>query len=87
MLNYGVYDSSTGTSKVSAKTKSVGGKRVPVKAVIGPMGDKSTSSSGKEGEKTYRPPAYQFLDFLDGSSRLMYASSAAIIALATNTLY
>merc|ERR1712070_1175118 len=86
MLNYGVYRSSSGTTAMPKTTKTEKGKTVPVKAVIGPKGDTDRAEYGKEGSSGYRPAGYQYLDFLDGSVKL-YASSAAVIALAASTLY
>lgn len=87
MLNYGVYANSGQSTSSRKSTKKVDGETVTVKATVGPMGDKETSGSGKEGDKNYKPPGYQFLDMLDGSSKLVFASSAALFALAANTLY
>ena len=58
MLNYGVYSDSTQTTKKAKSFKNVAGKRVEVKAVVGPMGDKPTAAYGKEGATNYRAPAY-----------------------------
>ena len=87
MLNYGVYANSGATTSSRKSTKRVGTETIDIKATIGPMGDAETSEVGKEGDRNYKPPGYQFLDMLDGSSKLAYASTAALVALVANTLY
>jgi len=87
MLNYGIYANSGKTTSSRATTKKVDKETVPVKGTVGPLGDTEKSAYGEEGKKGYRPPGFQFIDMLDGSSILVYASSSALFALAANTLY